>query len=226
MSFLVARVLRDCGVRHGFGTRDAPAPAGLVRPQQVHGATSARVVAGRAAPAEADAIACAEPGLAVGVVTADCVPILVTAAEGGAVAAIHAGWRGLAAGVVEAGVRALEALDCGPATAAAIGPHIGPCCYEVDEPVLAALARAPELAAAARPGRPGHAWLDLGRLVRAGLLQRGLAPDAVEMVGGCTRCEVDRFHSYRRDGRQAGRLVHFAAAARVRPARGAAAEQA
>jgi hypothetical protein len=152
----------------------------------------------------------------VGVVTADCVPFLVATDTGSAVAAIHAGWRGLAAGVVAAGIEALRAEAAGaPRLVAAIGPHIGACCYEVDEPVLEALAPAfgPQLAAALRPGRPAHAWLDLGQLARSALLRAGLAPDALgALPRACTRCHPERFHSYRRDGVSAGRLYHFIAA--------------
>jgi hypothetical protein len=152
----------------------------------------------------------------IGVVTADCVPILVATQTGAAVAAIHAGWRGLACGVVEAGIAALRAgAEGSPRLVAAIGPHIGACCYEVDEPVLSALAPGfgKDLAAALRPGRPGHAWLDLGQLTRTALLRAGVAPDTLGLLPhACTRCHPERFHSYRREGVSAGRLYHFIAA--------------
>jgi YfiH family protein len=156
------------------------------------------------------------PGVPVGVVTADCVPILVATQGGEAVAAIHAGWRGLACGVVAAGIEGLRAEAAGsPRLLAAIGPHIGACCYEVDEPVLSALAAGfgEDLTAALRSGRPGHAWLDLGRLAGSALLRAGVEPDALGLLpGACTRCHPERFHSYRREGVSAGRLYHFIAA--------------
>ena len=125
------------GVRHGFGLRDVPQPADVVCPRQVHGITVARTKDGSAEPCEADAIVSSDTSCPVGVVTADCVPVLAASADGGAVAAIHAGWRGLAAGVVERGIAALRrAAGAELALAAVMGPHIGPCCYEVDEPVL------------------------------------------------------------------------------------------
>jgi len=208
-------LLAALGVEHGFGTRGDAGPGDFERPRQVHGIAVHRVEArGDAAGVEADAIACRLPGVAVGVVTADCVPILLAAAGGRSVVAVHAGWRGLCAGVVPAGVAALGESP----VVAAIGPHVGACCYEVDAPVLAAVrARfgpAPP-AGAVRPGRAGHAWLDLAALVaaelaRAGLPQRGIGRATV----ACTACDAERFHSYRRDGPGSGRLVHFV---RARP---------
>ncbi|MBW2268769.1 MAG: polyphenol oxidase family protein [Deltaproteobacteria bacterium] len=205
---------------HGFGTRDALPPEPLVRPKQVHGdrVVDALVCRAAAQPPEADAIVSAESEFAIAVVTADCVPILLSAPDGAVVAALHAGWRGLAAGVVAAGVAALLArAGCsGAACLAAIGPHIGPCCYEVDEPVLAALdaGLGAPARAAARATRPGHARLDLGALCRAALRDACLPEAAIGTTAAvCTACDPRRFHSYRRDGPRSGRLVHFIRAA-------------
>jgi len=201
------------GLEHGFGLRGDPGPVGLARPRQVHGTAIHRVaIPGDAASVEADGIVCSLPGVAIGVVTADCVPILLAGRAGPAgstVAAVHAGWRGLCAGVVSAAVARFPE----PPAAAAIGPHVGPCCYEVDAPVLAAVRRGfgPETPPGAiRPGREGHAWLDLGLLAaaalrRAGVRAASIGRDAV----ACTACDPERFHSYRRDGPRSGRLVHF-----------------
>ena len=201
---------------HGFGTRNASPPEPLVRPKQVHGrrVVDAAVCRAAAPPPEADAIVSADADLCIAIVTADCVPILLAAPDGAVVAAVHAGWRGLAAGVVAAGVAVLrERAECAAADCvAAIGPHIGPCCYEVDEPVLAALeiGLGPPTRTSARATRAGHAQLDLGALCRAALRDAGLA-DACIGTGAvaCTACDARRFHSYRRDGPRSGRLVHF-----------------
>jgi YfiH family protein len=135
---------------------------------------------------------------------------------GTTVAAVHAGWRGLAAGVVTAGVAAVRELARRPSPlVAAIGPHIGACCYEVDGPVVDALRErfAPALEGASRPTRPGHVAIDLAALAREALVGAGLAPDAIGVLpDACTRCDRERFFSYRRDGLAAGRLVHFIAA--------------
>jgi YfiH family protein len=207
---------------HGFGVRGSSGPPGLACPRQVHGAVVVRAEACLAAePAEADGVISLRGGPPVGVVTADCVPVLLASDDGAGVAALHAGWRGLAAGVLEAGVRALaEASGAAPGGfAAGVGPHIGACCYEVDEPVLEALARrhAEALPAAVRATRPGHARLDLGALTRRALRRAGLAADRIGTASvACTACEAERFHSHRRDAERAGRMVHF-----ITPGRGA-----
>jgi len=211
-------LLREIGLAHGFGTRGAPEPPHVVRPRQVHGTDVALLRPGAALSRdEADAVVSLDPGVPVAVVTADCVPILLGDERGRAVAAVHAGWRGLAGGVVQAAVAALAREAAAPARLrAAIGPCIGACCYEVDAPVLEPLARrfGAALGPALRPARPGHSLLDLAALTRHALLQAGLAP---ERIGGfeaaCTHCDAERFHSYRRDGRAAGRLLHFIQAA-------------
>ena len=156
------------------------------------------------------------PGVAVAVVTADCVPILACSEDGALVAAIHAGWRGLACGVVAAAVEALLVrLKPEQRLYAVIGPHIGACCYEVDEPVTSALrARfGAALDGALRETRPGHARLALSSLARAELASGGVGFECQgDFTDACTYCDADRFHSYRRDGARAGRLLHHIAA--------------
>ncbi|MDH3211508.1 MAG: peptidoglycan editing factor PgeF [Myxococcales bacterium] len=208
-------LLDACGVEHGFGLRGVSPSPRILRPRQVHGAavTTPEACTGQD-PAEADAVVSRAAGVAIGVATADCVPILLATARGDAVAAVHAGWRGLARGVVASGVEALRRLaDPHEPLVAVLGPHIGPCCYEVDRPVLDALeARFPQaLPGALRPaGRPGHALLDLALLARAELAAAGIAPAALGAVrDACTCCDAGRFHSFRRDGARAGRLLHF-----------------
>jgi len=201
-----ARLFDALGVEHGFGALGSAqaAPADLALPRQVHGSALAR--APFAARPDADAVWSDAPGVGLGVVTADCVPIFVVDSRRGFACAIHAGWRGSAARIAARTVRALAAATGSPPSAwvAAIGPHIGPCCYEVDEPVLAAI---PERSVF-RPARPGHAFLDLFALNRLQLVGAGVPARAIERVGGCTACDPGRYASYRRD-RSAGRLVHF-----------------
>jgi polyphenol oxidase len=169
--------------------------------RQVHGS---RVQTARAAPedgvmpAEADGQATALGGVAPMVLTADCLPIAI--AGRGAVTMVHAGWRGLAAGVIAHGVDALDALGAQRPLAAAIGPGAGPCCYEVGEEVRAEFA-----SIAPRLSRAAH--LDLKAIARLALERAGVAD--IHDVGLCTICS-DRslFFSHRRDngitGRQAG----------------------
>jgi len=209
-------LLTACGVTHSFGERDTIAPRGVLCPRQVHGRVVSEVDdRGVLVPEVADAVVSTRGGCSVGIVTADCVPILAASESGAAVAAIHAGWRGLASGVIPAAVERLAALAWGETLSAVVGPHIGPAHYEVDEPVIEALRpRFGEgLGAALAPTRPGHAHLDLGRLALDALQRAGLARERVAALpDACTFSDADRFHSYRRDGAAAGRLLHSIAA--------------
>lgn len=203
-------------VPHGFGTRGCEPPRGVVRAKQVHGTRIVHVTQpSDGFVAEADGIVCREPGLAVAVVTADCLPLLV-ATPSGAVAAIHAGWRGLAAGVIAAGIDALAGIaDDADLAVAVIGPHIGASCYEVDAPVVRALeARFGDaVAQTLRETRPGHHEIALAPLASLDLVRAGLAPERVAIFDdACTMCDANRFHSYRRDGPDAGRLFHYVVA--------------
>jgi YfiH family protein len=188
-----------------------------VRARQVHGTRVVVLAAGGAAPddlGEADAIVSERPALPVGVVTADCLPILV-ATPSGRVAAVHAGWRGLAAGVIGEALAALAARAPGglAGAAAVIGPRIGARCYEVDAPVVEALARrfaGDALEAALVATRAGHWQLDLAALARSDLVRAGVAADRIAALArACTACDATRFHSYRRDGPASGRLFHW-----------------
>ena len=214
-------LLASLGVEHGFGLRGAPAPAGLLRPRQVHGVEVVSAEACRAEPVPAaDAVFSREPGVPIGVATADCVPILCASASGDLVAAIHAGWRGLARGVVASSLDALRRLDRAAVFSAAIGPHIGVCCYEVDEPVLDALRHqlGDAVLATSVETRPGHRRIDLGALTAHALERAGVARTRIgRLPSCCTRCDAQRFHSYRREGARAGRLVHHIRARVDRP---------
>ncbi len=207
-------LLVDLEVDHGFGVRGLPLPPGLVRPRQVHGNAVVTVDACSKTPTpEADVIVSARPEIPIAVVTADCVPILLAGAGGRAVAAVHAGWRGLARGIIAAAVEALSEIGVDPGDlVAVIGPCVGPCCYEVDTPVRDALARcfADTLSSASRATRRGHVQLDLGLLARTALAAAGVDPSCIgALEDACTSCDSQRFHSYRRDGPKAGRLFHY-----------------
>jgi YfiH family protein len=167
------------------------------RLQQVHGATVRE--AGVGFCGEGDALVTATPGLALEIATADCLPVLLTGA--GRIGAVHAGWRGIAAGVVP---RALERLGEPRRLAARIGPGIGPCCYEVDEPVAAAVAAAaPGAEVIARRSERGRPVLDLALAVETQLRAAGVTD--IRALDVCTRCHPGWLWSYRRDGAGAGR---------------------
>jgi hypothetical protein len=167
--------------------------------RQVHGA----VVAGDdAALAEADGQVTARTDIAVAVLVADCLPIAVAAP--GAVAMLHAGWRGLAGGVIANGVEALRQAAGDPAVplAAAIGPGIGVCCFEVGDEVRDAFAE--RVGGTGRRGRN----LDLKRIARRELMAAGVAE--VDDCDLCTHCEAALFFSHRRDGERTGRQAGVA----------------
>ena len=176
---------------------------------QVHGTAVARATAAlaEAAPQRADAVWTDEPGVACIVQVADCLPVLLAAPEGRAVAAAHAGWRGLAGGVVEAALAALcEGARCTPAQVSAwLGPCIGPRRFEVGADVLQGFGKTPAAAdpqrfapaPAAGDGTPRW-WAHLPRLARDRLQQAGV--QRIHGGEGCTVEERGRFFSYRRDG--------------------------
>lgn len=137
---------------------------------------------------EADGHVLTEPGLAALVFVADCLPVALAGPGGAAI--LHCGWRGLAAGIVARGVAAVDATD------AAIGPGIGPCCYEVGDEVLASFRG---LGADVAKG----SMLDLPEVARRLLREAGV--ERIESADLCTGCEAERFFSYRREAEQAGR---------------------
>jgi hypothetical protein len=184
---------------HGFGTRHSGLTQdGMASLTQVHSAvvvnSSTTGCAG-----EGDALITNRPGVALSIRTADCFPILLADPEHRAVAAIHAGWRGTEQGIVG---RAIDAMcsdfDTSPGQiAAAIGPGIGACCYEVGEDV------------AQRFGLKGAGHLDLAAINREQLTRAGVPASRIDTLAHCTRCESALFHSYRRDREQAGRMISF-----------------
>lgn len=208
-AFLRAKSLEALGVEHGFGTRFSAgaAPPDVVFAKQVHGTTLVRAPLERSG-VEADAVWASQPGVAVGVVTADCVPILIAHRSGRFVCAVHAGWRGSAARIAAKSVRALvAATGAKPGDlVAAVGPHIGPCCYEVDAPVIGAI---PERSVFRAAKSPDHALLDLFALNRLQLVGAGVPARDIERVGGCTMCDPALYVSFRRD-RVSGRMLHWA----------------
>lgn len=146
--------------------------------------------------------------------TADCLPVFLATADGSEIAIAHAGWRGLAAGVLE------NTLDCFQAQCADIhawlGPAIGPCHFEVGEDVYTAfLQAAPEAYCqptqdAFVPGKQTGKWqADLYQLARLRLQAAGLVAGNITGGGLCTYCDAETYYSYRRDGEQGGRIMNL-----------------
>lgn len=235
--YLTSPLLARAGLLHLFSTRHFPGvrawkdprgpfdasalapvdrgglPAdGFAFARQVHGADL--VVATRAGSlGRADVLMTERPGLPLAIFTADCLPIVVYDRPNRRLAMAHAGWRGTTEAAARVAVDALvEAGGRPEAFLAAIGPSIGPCCYEVDAPVIDRLK-------AAFPGawgawvtatRPGKWMLDLWKANEDQLKEAGLSDAQIDNPRLCTACRVDLFYSYRR-GRGEGRLVALAA---------------
>lgn len=186
-----------------------PSPPCWLR--QVHGTGVVRI--GRAQSTdetEADASLTAVPGVVLAILTADCLPVLFAADDGSEVAAAHAGWRGLAAGVLEATVAALRTPP--QCVRAWLGPAAGPDAYEVGAEVRDAfVSRAADAASAFVATRPGHWHVDLYALARIRLCNAGLADAAIHGGGLCTLSDPARFYSHRRstssEGGHTGRMA-------------------
>lgn len=213
-------------------------PASVFFPRQVH-SDRVEILDSPRQPGEADAVITPVPGLFLAVHTADCVPVLLLDPEKRIAAAVHAGWKGTLLRITRKTVRMMsDVFGCDPAgILAAVGPSIGPCCYEVGDEVIGAfhegfpsagdfmLSGADATAAAASHVRlPGgkvfHAArvrgkrpervsrrLDLINANRAELLIAGIPANNVHVVGLCTACYPELFHSYRRDNGKTGRHV-------------------
>lgn len=181
--------------------RDLPAPPFWL--DQVHGASVLEVGEARRTPPEADASVARRYGAVCAVMTADCLPVLLCSKSGKVVAAAHAGWRGLHAGVLE---NTLGAMHCpGSQILAYFGPAIGPQAFEVGDEVRSAFVDANrEAKSAFSPSGPGKWLADIYLLARQRLMRLGV--DAIYGGNYCTVREAERFFSYRRDGKT-GRMA-------------------
>ena len=223
------------GIAHAFETRNGSLadamPSPVARLQQIHGAVVHRLPATpedwdpfledapRARPA-GDALITDTTGVTVAVAVADCLPILIGDPQGRAVAAVHGGWRGLAAGVVAATLDMLrQHFDC-PAKdcIVGIGPGIGPCCYRVGSEVIEAFAARGLDDEALASGNAGAASVsvgagehtlhcDLSTVATAQLLRAGVPEAQIAVADLCTRCHADHLWSYREEGEMAGRML-------------------
>ncbi len=172
---------------------------------QVHGTTVVEAGAD-ALERQADASVSRGTGMACVVLTADCMPLLFCHQRERVVAAAHAGWRGMAAGVIEATVQAMGVDPAG--ILVWLGPTIGPQAFEVGDEVRAAfLVTDPAAAGAFKPGMPGKWWADLYHLARLRLARLGVTQ--VHGGGFCTVGQPARFFSHRRDRGVTGRMGNF-----------------
>jgi YfiH family protein len=187
-------------LEHGFGTRLAELGQDhMVSVKQVHSANVLLADRQEGCAGEGDALISSQPGALISVRTADCFPVLLADTRNRAVAAVHAGWRGTAAEIV---IRTLERMHQNFQTnpidvVAVIGPGIGACCYFVGEDV------------ATQFGRKIAGHLDLAAVNRRQLLMAGMPGEQIDAVGGCTFCDAEMFHSFRRDKEKSGRMISY-----------------
>ena len=219
------------GVRHFFGTRShadslalnvgvparqsgAQGRGWLLSVKQMHG-TDALVVDRPLTesdhfPGGWDALVTDQPGVTVAVRTADCVPVLVHDPRRRVVAAIHAGWRGAVAGIVSKTFMLMVTRFRSTRSdlRVSIGPSVGSCCYEVDDPVLDQLRMGmPDWETVVRDYQGHKARLDLKALIRRQVEGEGVSAPSVSSVNLCTVCHDQLFYSYRREGRVNGTMV-------------------
>jgi YfiH family protein len=190
-------------------------PATAVRMHQVHGT---RVVTATEPGdvGEADGLITAAFDLCLLATVADCLPVYLADPEAGVVGVLHAGWRGVAAGILQEGVAAAVRNGARPESLRAmIGPGIGPCCFEVGPDVAARFP--PE---SLRPGRRERPHVDLPHAARAELLRAGIPAAAIAGGERCTRCGSERYFSAR-SGEPTGRMVAFIVRSDGGPARSA-----
>jgi len=206
------------GVRHFFGTRRSgsghESARVVVSVKQVHG-TDVLVLdhpvdSGQEFDGEWDALVTDQPGVLLTVWTADCVPVLIHDPVREVVAAVHTGWRGAVAGILPKTLAVMQQrFGSQPASLRmSLGPSVGACCYEVDEPVLSRLRAAyADWRSLVRDTGPGRAMLNLRGLVLGQARSAGLRADGIHPVGLCTVCHPTLFYSYRREGEVRGTMV-------------------
>lgn len=198
------------GIRYAMGDAAAPMPAAFaaepsLERRQVHGTRIVEVTQPGQSCGEADGFYTRTPGVMVNVLTADCLPVLFAHQNGHTVAAVHAGWRGLLAGVLEQAADTFIAAGEEDQWCCLIGPAIGACCYEVDADLVSRFITtlpsiAPELIS------PAPRQLDLQAIAKARLEHRGI--NSIDTIRECTLCTTQcgggdrlyRYASYRRDG--------------------------
>ncbi len=180
--------------------------------RQVHGADAVNAPSGGGFAGHVDILTTAERGTPLAIFTADCLAITLYDSHANVLAIAHVGWRGTVRGATTAAVRAVEQLGASVAsTIATISPSIGPCCYEVDEPVITDLNRVypDQWQRWVTPAGPEHWMLDLWSANEDLLIRAGVRREHIENPRICTACRRDLFYSYRKGNR--GRLVTIAA---------------
>lgn len=195
--------------RNWSRVRAAMPHVSIVTMRQAHGAVVVPVLEPIERVDAVDGLVTRRPGIALGIMTADCVPILMIAPAARVAVAVHAGWRGTLAGIAAVAVATVQReLDVSPEMLQiALGPSIGQCCYQVDATIGVQLED--------RWGNLGDAWerngdkgqLDLRATNRSILIAAGVPAAAIDIVGPCTACQMTGYFSHRASGGVAGRQL-------------------
>jgi YfiH family protein len=186
--------------------------ASLTTCTQVHGNNVVRAREGSSWSEcdSCDGLWSSDPGIALGIKVADCLPVTIADMKHGVIANVHSGWRGAVRRITDAAIDAMTGLV--PADADAwLGPSIRVCCFEVGEEVVDQFRASYPDAARFVDRRGAKPHIDLPRLTAALLAERGFAPDRIHDSALCTRCDGSIFHSYRRDAKRGGRNLAIAA---------------
>jgi purine-nucleoside/S-methyl-5'-thioadenosine phosphorylase / adenosine deaminase len=194
------------------GSHETP----LITVRQIHSNRTELADPGKVC--DGDGLMTNQAGMLLGIMTADCIPVLIADPVRGAVAAFHAGWRGTVQRIVELGIARMQSeySSIPSDLIAAIGPGIGPCCYQVGEQLLAEFqahftyanelfSPAPKEQADTTGPSPLH--LDLIEANRRQLLEAGVPASSISVVGGCTSCHPNLFYSHRASNGHAGRMM-------------------
>ena len=189
-------------------------PSSLVTVSQIHSAAF-HIIKSRAdqwnPSMPGDGLATAAEGVALAVQVADCFPVLIAASQSGAIAAVHAGWRGAQARILSRTVAGMQrSLGADPAELlVAIGPGIRSCCFEVGDEVATAFDAEFPGARLCSPilGKPGKYILDLPQSLNLQLTESGVRQEAISDLGLCTRCNPAEFFSCRAEGARSGRMM-------------------
>ena len=199
-------------ILHAFGTRgDRNLPSKIVTVEQVHGTEVLDVEEYVEGKEGYDILITDKPGIAIGIKSADCQPILLVEPKAGIIAAVHSGWRGTLKSAVGKAVRKIEKRGgVIENILASLGPCIGQCCCEIGPDVAVEFETCfPEWPQILKKISESQWRLNLTETNRQHLLGKGLNPAKIDTIDICTHCRPDLFHSYRRDGEKAGRMISF-----------------
>lgn len=197
---------------HVFGTRDDIfLPPGIVTVRQVHGVNILFAKEpGQSDEEGYDIVITDRPGIPVSVRTADCLPVLIVEPDRKLLAAVHAGWKGTLTRASQVAISKLRALGGdSQKMRAAMGPSMGARCYEVDEDVADPFRKEFPKWPRILKSSDSKWLLNVPETNRLQLLEMGLKPENIDHIDLCTHCRTDLFHSYRRDGEKAGRMVNW-----------------